>query len=68
MTLTTTERHLAALYFLGDNLSTAAVIREALPDIHCPHTISIARSAIHKLEAMDRAAFIAQLEEELYCA
>ncbi len=65
MILTSVERHLAALYFYGDNLSTAAVIREALPDIQCPDTLAAASSAIRKLEAMDRLSFAAQLEEEM---
>lgn len=68
LTLTAAERQFAALYFCGDNISTAAVIREALTDIYCPDVRAAAEGVIRKLEEMDAGEFADLLGEESRCA
>jgi len=65
MILTTGERQLIVLYFCGSPKATAAMIREALPDIFCADTLKFAIDAICKLESMSGEEFALQLEGEL---
>jgi hypothetical protein len=57
MILTNEERRLFAVYCSGSAAETAAVVREALPDIAEADENAAAIGLLFKLDGMDEAAF-----------
>jgi len=57
MTFTTEERRLLNLYHSGSANETAAVVRDALPDITEPDVHAAAVSVIRKLGVMEGTEF-----------